>query len=85
MHAGRLENAYSGSEIVRVVERIDPKKLLVSERETRVFKPHQGDVIDEGQVSGEPLTRLPDPGGRDRVKDAPNLDPLALVLQSENT
>jgi hypothetical protein len=63
-------------EIARIVERIDPKKLMVGERKAGVLKAHKGDGIDEGEIAGKPLTGLLQSRGGNRVQHNSNLNPL---------
>ncbi len=84
MDACCFEHLDTVREVVRVVEGIDPKEFLVSKREAGILEPHEGDVIDEGEVAGEPFTGLLQPRGGDRVQHNSNLDPLSLVLQPKD-
>ena len=75
MHTGCFEGPNPAGEVVSVVERVDPKEVLVGERKPGVLKPHEGNVVDKGEISGKPLAGLAQSWGGDRMQDQPDFDP----------
>ena len=58
VYPGCSQGLDAAREIARIIERVDPKKLLIGECKARILKPHEGDVVDEGEIASEPFTGL---------------------------
>lgn len=71
-------------QILTVIERINPKQLLIGKREARVFQPHQSHVIYEGEVSRDPATCFDQSRRGEVMKNHSNLDPLPFVFEPKD-
>ena len=67
-----------------VVDWIYPEQRIIRNCETRIFKAHERYVVNEGQVSGDPSTRLNKSGCGDSVQDPAHLHAPTTIFQLED-